>query len=53
MRHNVPPLITYDVLDELLLSGNMSIEICEVLNQGLPELLNYLFSCYSLEYRKV
>lgn len=53
MRHNVPPLITYGVLEELLLSGNMSVDICEVLNQGLPELLNYLFSCYGLEYREV
>ena len=52
MRHNVPPLITYDALEELLLSGNMSADICEVLNQGLPELLKYLFSCYGLEYRE-
>lgn len=53
MRHNVPPLITYDDLEELLLSGNISADICEVLNQGLPELLNYLFNCYGLEYREV
>lgn len=51
MRHNVPPMITFDALEELLLSGNMSADICEVLNQGLPELLKYLFSCYGLEYR--
>lgn len=49
---HVPPLITFDVLEELLLSGNMSADICEVLNQGLPELLKYLFSCYGLEYRE-
>lgn len=52
MRHNVPPSITYDVLEELLLSGNMGADICEVLNQGLSELLKYLFSCYGLEYRE-
>lgn len=52
MRHNVPPLITYGDLEELLLSGNMSADICEVLNQGLPKLLKYLFSCYGLEYRE-
>ena len=52
MRHNVPPLLTYDALEELLLSGNMGTDICEVLNQGLSELLKYLFSCYSLEYRE-
>lgn len=52
MRHNVPPMITYDALEELLLSGNMGADICEVLNQGLPELLKYLFNCYGLEYRE-
>lgn len=52
MRHNVPPLLTYDALEELLLSGNMNADICEVLNQGLPELLKYLFGCYGLEYRE-
>lgn len=52
MRHNVPPMITYGALEELLLSGNMNADICEVLNQGLPELLKYLFSCYGLEYRE-
>lgn len=52
MRHNVPPLLTYDALEELLLSGNMGADICEVLNQGLPELLKYLFGCYGLEYRE-
>ena len=53
MRHNVPPLITQGALEENLLSGNMSADICNVLNQGLPELLKYLFSCYGLEYREV
>lgn len=52
MRHNVPPLLTYDALEELLLSGNLGADICEVLNQGLPELLKYLFGCYGLEYRE-
>lgn len=52
MRHNVPPLLTYDALEELLLSGNMGADICEVLNQGSPELLKYLFGCYGLEYRE-
>jgi hypothetical protein len=52
MRHNVPPMITYGALEELLLSGNMNADICEVLNQVLPELLKYLFSCYGLEYRE-
>ena len=53
MRHNVPPMITYGALEELLLSGNMNAEMLEVLNQGLPELLKYLFGCYGLEYREV
>jgi hypothetical protein len=52
MRHNVPPLIAYDALEELLLSGNMNVDICEVLNQGLPELLKYLFRCYGLKYKE-
>lgn len=52
MRHTVPPLITYDVLEEILLSGNMNADMYEVLNQGLSELLKYLFSCYGLEYRE-
>lgn len=52
MRHNVPPLISYDALEELLLSGNMGADIYEVLNQGLSELLKYLFGCYGLEYRE-
>ena len=49
---HVPPLITFDVLEATLLSGNMSVDICEVLSQGLPELLKYLFTCYGLEYRE-
>ena len=53
MRHNVPPMITYGTLEELLLSGNMNADMLEVLNQGLPELLKYLFGCYGLEYREV
>lgn len=52
MRHNIPPLITRCALEENLLSGNMSADICIVLNQALPELLKYLFSCYGLEYRE-
>lgn len=53
IRSHVPPLITFGVLEDILLSGNMSADICEVLNQGLPELLKYLFNCYGLEYREV
>lgn len=52
MRHNVPPVITYGALEELLLSGNMTADMLEVLDHGLPELLKYLFSYYGLEYRE-
>ena len=46
------PLITFDVLEYVMLSGNMEISVLERLNDVLESLLEYLYEYYNSLYRQ-